>query len=68
MSVMREAAQLQENYRTLARDKRLSKKAMCALCVPFRNKYGLTDLQALRIARDEMPLLEMLDLMEGGNT
>lgn len=67
MSVMREAAQLQANYRTLVRDKRLSKKTMCDLCVPFRDKYGLTDLQTLRIARDEMPLLEMLDLLEGGD-
>lgn len=51
MSVMREAAQLQESYQALVDEKRLSKRAMCSLCIPFRDKYGLTDLQTLRIAR-----------------
>ena len=33
------------------------------LCVPFRDKYGLSDLQTLRIARKEMSLMEMLQLL-----
>lgn len=37
---------------------------MCALCVPFRDKYGLTDLQTLRIARQEMSLMEIVDLLQ----
>lgn len=67
MSVMREAAQLQEAYQALVDEKRLSKRAMCSLCIPFRDKYGLTDLQTLRIARKEMELSEMVDLLEGGS-
>lgn len=42
MSVMREVAQLQESYQALVDEKRLSKRAMCSLCIPFRDKYGLT--------------------------
>lgn len=64
MDAMRDAAIMQEEYQRLVDEKRLSKKAMCALCVPFRDKYGLTDLQTLRIARKEMGLMEMVDLLQ----
>lgn len=64
MSAMKEAAELQTAYQCLVRQKRLSKKNMCELCIPFRDKYNLTDLQTLRIARNEMDLAEMVDLLE----
>lgn len=60
-----EASELQEQYQRLVDSRRLSKKEMCELCVPFRDKYGLTDLQTLRIARKEMDLNEMVKLFEG---
>lgn len=63
IDALREAAVMQEEYQRLTAEKKLSKKAMCALCVPFRDKYGLTDLQTLRIARKEMSLMEMLQLL-----
>ena len=53
MSVMREVADLQAAYQRLIDERRLTKKAMCDLCIPFRDKYGLKDSQALRIARNE---------------
>ncbi len=62
INALREAAVMQEEYQRLTAEKKLSKKAICALCVPFRDKYGLTDLQTLRIAREEMSLMEMLQL------
>ena len=62
INALREAAVMQEEYQRLTAEKKLSKKAMCALCVPFRDKYGLTDLQTLRIARKAMSLMEMLQL------
>ena len=65
MSVMREVADLQAAYQRLIDEKRLTKRAMCDLCVPFRDKYGLKDAQALRIARNEMDLQEMVNLLEG---
>lgn len=67
MSAIREAAKLQEDYQKLLDSKRLTKKAICDLCIPFRDKYRLTDLQSLRIARKEMELSEMVDLLEGGD-
>lgn len=65
MSIMREVAELQKAYQKLIDEKRLTKRAMCDLCIPFRDKYGLKDSQALRIARNEMDLSEMVDLLEG---
>lgn len=62
----KEASELQENYQDLIDNKKLTKKAMCDLCVPFRDKYKLTDLQTLRIARKEMDLSEMVALVEKG--
>lgn len=62
---VRDIVKLQEDYKKLRATKQLTKISMCDLVIPFRDKYGLTDLQALRIARDEMPLAEMADLFEG---
>lgn len=64
MSTMREVAELQERYRYLLRSKKLNKKALCDLCIPFRDKYGLTDIQTLQITRDELRLMEILKLLE----
>ena len=64
MDAMREAAIIQEKYQRLVDERKLTKRAMCNLCVPFRDKYGLTDLQALRIARKEMDLMEMVELLQ----
>lgn len=63
MEAIREAANLQKEYQKLIDNKKLSKKAICELCVPFRDKYKLTDLQVLRIARKEMELSEIVDLL-----
>lgn len=60
----KEASELQEKYQELIDNRQLTKKNMCDLCVPFRDKYKLTDLQTLRIARKEMDLSEMVDLAE----
>ena len=65
MNIMREVAELQTEYQRLIDEKRLTKREICALCIPFRDKYGLKDSQALRIIRKEMDLSEMADLLEG---
>ena len=41
----------------------MTKKAMCDLVIPFRDKYGLSDLQALMIARNEMSISEIAELL-----
>ena len=60
---VREIVQLQKSYQNLVVSKRLTKKAICDLVIPFRDRHGLTDVQALRIARSEMPLAEMLEVL-----
>ena len=62
---LKEAAELQAEYQKLVDSKKLTKKAMCDLCIPFRDKYKLTDLQTLKIARDEMSLQDLYTLAEG---
>lgn len=62
---VREVVKLQEGYKELERTQQLSKKNICELVIPFRDRYGLTDLQALRIARKEMDLAEIIKALEG---
>lgn len=62
-NLMKEVGELQNNYTNLVHIGKLTKKAMCDLVIPFRDKYNLTDLQALQIARNELSLLEMYDLL-----
>ncbi len=59
VSIM-EVAKLQEEYKALVAAKKLSKKAICDLCVPFQNKAGITDLQTLQIARGELSIAAIL--------
>lgn len=62
-NLLQEIGELQNEYQNLLRTKKLSKKAMCNLVIPFRDKYNLTDLQALQVARNELSILEMTDLL-----
>lgn len=55
-------AELQRQYMRLKDSKILTKQNICDLCIPFRDKYGLTDLETLRIARGEMNILEIDNL------
>ena len=41
--LMNDVAVLQTEYQKLIDEQRLSKKAMCDLVIPFRDKYGLQD-------------------------
>lgn len=63
MSAIREVTELQNGYQKLLNDKCFTKKKLCELCVPFRDKYKLTDRQTLMIARNELSLNEILDLV-----
>ena len=42
--------------------KNVTKTNICALCIPFRDKYKLTDLQTLMIARGEMKASQILEI------
>lgn len=65
MGIMIDIAKMQEKYKELVESKKLSKRAMCELCIPFRDKYGLTDKQTLMIAREELKLQEIVNLIGG---
>jgi len=67
MNVMREVVTLQKQYQDLVKIKHFTKKAMCDLLVPFRDKYNLSDSQALAIARNEMPLDTMVEVLSMDN-
>lgn len=62
--LFKQIAEMQKQYQNLIDTKSLTKKALCDLCVPFRDKYGLTDLQTLMIARKEIGIPEIIDLFE----
>ena len=62
-NVMSDIAQLQTEYQKLIDEKKLSKKNMCDLVIPFRDKYNLTDLQALQVARNELSIAGINDLL-----
>ena len=62
--LFKQIAEMQRQYQNLIDTKSLTKKALCDLCVPFRDKYGLTDLQTLMIARKEIGIPEIIDLFD----
>lgn len=63
--ILREIGRIQDQYQELKKkQKHLTKKAICNLAVPFRNKYGLTDIETLRIIRNEMTISEIAKILE----
>jgi|LGOV01.1.fsa_nt_gb hypothetical protein len=65
MEIFQEIGNLQENYKKLKKQKKFTKKMICDLVIPFRDKYNLTDIQALQIARDELSI-NKINLIIGG--
>ena len=63
-NIFKEIGELQDEYESLVKSKKLTKKAMCDLCIPFRDKYSLSDLQTLQIARKELDIPEIIALIE----
>ena len=62
--LMKEVGELQSEYQKLIDERRLTKKAMCDLVIPFRDKHKLTDIQALQIARAELSIKEISDMLK----
>ena len=63
---MEEIAKLQMDYNSLKLNNQLSKKAICDLVIPFRDKYNLSDKDALAIARNEMSIIDMVEAIKFG--
>lgn len=64
MLKIKDIIELQESYNKLVKAKTLSKRKLCELCIPFRDKFGLTDIETLRIARNEITLKEIEKINE----
>lgn len=64
LSVLKEIVELQNSYTSLLKSNKMTKRAMCDLVQPFSDKYKLTDIQALTIARDNLSLKEILVFLE----
>lgn len=64
MLKIKDIVNLQESYEELVKTKTLSKRKLCELCIPFRDRFGLTDIEVLRIARNEVALKEIQELIE----
>lgn len=64
MITVKDIVELQESYNKLVKTKTLSKRKLCELCIPFRDKFGLTDIETLRIARNEITLKEIEKINE----
>lgn len=67
MEILKEIVKLQDGYKSLVDSKKVTKKTLCDLCCPFRDKYELTDSQTLRLARNEMSLKEIVNLFDKEN-
>ena len=60
----KDVLKLQRDWQKLFNSKQMTKKAIIELCVPFRDKYNLTDKKTLCVARDELSKQELLDILE----
>lgn len=59
------AVEIQKAYSKLTSGQvPFTKKNMCAILVPLRDKYGLTDRQVLAVARNELSLEEIMLLSQ----
>lgn len=63
MTVLREIAELQRRYELLCK-KGMTKRTLCDLVIPFRDKYGLSDADALRITRNQATIPEIVDMFD----
>lgn len=59
-------AMMQDNYISLFINGNVTKKAICEVCVRFRDKYGFSDLQTLQLARSELSISEILRIVKEG--
>lgn len=63
LTLLREIGDIQDEYRKLVKT-RMTKQDLCNLVIPFRDRYGFTDSEALSIVRDQITISEMVQLFE----
>lgn len=58
-SVLSDIATLQVQYQDLADQGKLTESSICVIVTPFREKYCLSDVQALEVARAELTVPQL---------
>ena len=66
IGLIKEIGKLQKDYNNLKSKNKLTKKAICDLVIPFRDRYCLSDKDALSIARSEINIDKIAKLIEEG--
>lgn len=67
MNMIKEIGKLQKEWGKLLKNNSVTKRAIIDLVKPFRDKYNLTDSQALQIARNEVSLETISDWLSEVN-
>ena len=57
-------AQMQQSYKDAVKNNKLTKKTMCEICVPVRDALALSDLETLKMAREEMSLMDIINMID----
>jgi hypothetical protein len=57
-------AKMQQDYISLVNSSKLSKKNICDVCIPVRDALGLDDQVTLRIARRQMTLPAIIEIID----
>lgn len=61
--LIEDIATVQCKYKDLCDSDKLTKNALCELCIPFRDKYHLTDWQTLCIVRGDASADDIIDIL-----
>lgn len=62
--LLEDVADVQRRYRFLCDSDKLTKSALCELCIPFRDKYHLTDWQTLCIVRGDASADDIIEILK----
>jgi hypothetical protein len=65
---IRMLANMQKAYADMVATGKVTKKQMCDICIPVRDALNLSDLQTLQIAREEMSLNDIINLLDDCKT
>ena len=61
-NILKDFIYIQREYKKLFNAKALTKKSMCNLLVPIRDKYCLSDREVLSVARGELDLAQTIEI------
>ncbi len=65
MKIIEEIDKFQDNWNKLVESGQMTIQAIRNLCIPFRDKYKLTDKQTLQIARREVNITQINEWIKG---